>query len=144
MPTRRRISARCRLPTGQPGDRHRAGAAVEDAVEVQDEGGLARAVRAEQGDPLAAGDGQVDAEQGLVAVGVGEGQTQRGPAAPRGEAGRRTVRSRQCVIAGPVRPADVTASIRAGRRQAADGRAKAYDHWARDAVTSSMTGMEPV
>ena len=74
MPTRRRISARCRFPTGSPATRDGAGARVEDAVEVQDEGGLARAVGAEQGDAFAAADGQVDAEEGLVAVGVGVGE----------------------------------------------------------------------
>jgi hypothetical protein len=43
------------------------------AVEMEDERGLAGAVRAEQGDPLPRVDVQVDAEEGLVSVGVGEG-----------------------------------------------------------------------
>ncbi|CAM5447984.1 hypothetical protein SVIOM74S_04723 [Streptomyces violarus] len=42
---------------------------------MEHEGRLAGAVRAEQRDPLAARDGEVDAEEGLVPVGVGEGQT---------------------------------------------------------------------
>ena len=55
MPTRRRISAQVLLarPAARP-TVHRAGAGGEDAVEVQHERGLAGAVRAEQGDPLAA------------------------------------------------------------------------------------------
>ena len=58
----------------QPADRHAPGAGGEDAVEVQHQRGLAGAVGAEQGDPLAAVDVQVHAEQRLVAVGVGEGE----------------------------------------------------------------------
>ncbi len=42
---------------------------------MQDERGLAGAVRPEQSDPLAALDGEVDAEQRLPAVGIGEDQT---------------------------------------------------------------------
>ncbi len=38
---------------------------------MEDEGGLAGTVRAEQRDTLATPDGEVDAEEGLVAVGVG-------------------------------------------------------------------------
>ena len=41
---------------------------------MQHQGGLAGAVGAEQRDPLALVDVQVDAEQGLVPVGVGEGE----------------------------------------------------------------------
>ena len=74
MPTRRRISARFCFATGSPATVTDPAPPVEDAVEVQDEGGLAGAVGAEQRDPLAAPDGQVDAEQGLMAVGVGEGE----------------------------------------------------------------------
>ena len=51
-----------------------AGAAAERAVEVQDEGRLAGAVGAEDRDPLAAGDGEVHAEQRLVPVRIGERQ----------------------------------------------------------------------
>ena len=50
------------------------GAGGEDAVEVQHQRGLAGAVRPEQRDPLALVDVQVDAEQRLVAVGVGVGE----------------------------------------------------------------------
>src|SRR5213075_2118712 len=42
-----------------------------DAVEVQHQGGLTGAVRPDQGHPLAGLDGEIDAEQGLVAVRVG-------------------------------------------------------------------------
>ena len=48
--------------------------ALEDAVEVQNERGLAGPVGPEQGDPLATVDVQVDAVERLVAVGVGVGQ----------------------------------------------------------------------
>ncbi len=74
MPTRRRISRRLALLDRQPADRDRARAGGEDAVEVQHQRGLAGAVGAEQRDPLALVDVQVDAEQRLVAVGVGEGE----------------------------------------------------------------------
>ena len=70
-PTRRRISCRLCLTTGSPDTATDAGAGGEDAVEVQDEGGLAGAVGAEQRHPLAAVDVQVDAVQRLVAVGIG-------------------------------------------------------------------------
>ena len=53
MPTRWRIFAQVRLRDGEPGDPHLAGAATEDAVEVEDERGLAGAVRAEERDALA-------------------------------------------------------------------------------------------
>ena len=74
MPTRRRISGRLSFVDRQPADRDGPGAGGEDAVEVQHQRGLAGAVGAEQRDPLAAVDVQVDAEQRLVAVGVGEGE----------------------------------------------------------------------
>ena len=73
MPTRRRISGRC-LVDRQPGDRDGATPAVEHAVEVQHQGRLARAVGTEQGHPLALVDPRSTPKQGLVAVGVGEGQ----------------------------------------------------------------------
>ena len=41
---------------------------------MQDQRGLARPVGAQQGDALAPGHGEVDAEEGLAAVRVGEGQ----------------------------------------------------------------------
>ncbi len=116
------------LAHGQPGDVHGTRAAGQDAVEVEHEGRLAGAVRAEQRDPLAAREGEVHAEQGLVAVGVGEGQAghfQRGCRFGRGgRFGHRAHPSRQTT-------------------RAAKGSARAYDHCARDAVTSSITGMEP-
>ena len=59
---------------GQAADGDRAPARRQDAVEVEHQGGLAGTVRAEQRHPLAAVHVQVDAEQGLVAVGVGVGQ----------------------------------------------------------------------
>ena len=74
-PTRRRISVQVVL--GRPAARDTEtvpGAGGEDAVEVQHQRGLAGAVGAEQGDPLALVHVEVDAEQRLVAVGVGEGQ----------------------------------------------------------------------
>ena len=49
--------------------------ARQDAVEVQHQGRLAGAVGAEQRHPFAGVHVQVDAEQGLVAVGVGVGET---------------------------------------------------------------------
>ena len=58
----------------EPTDVNASEAAAEDAIEVQHEGGLAGPVRAEQRHPLAAADGQVDAEQRLTTVGVREGQ----------------------------------------------------------------------
>ncbi len=110
------------LVHGQPGDPHRAGAAGQDAVEVQHEGRLAGAVRPEQRDPLAARDREVDTEEGLVPVGVGEGQS--GHVERRVHISHSDHPSRQTTRAEP-------------------GRARAYDHWVRDAVTSSMTGMAP-
>ena len=74
MPTRRRISGMFSLVTGSPLTATLPGAGGEDAVEVQHQRGLAGAVGAEQGDPLAPVDVQVHAEQRLVAVGVGEGE----------------------------------------------------------------------
>ena len=74
MPTRRRISGMLSLVTGSPLTATLPAPAVEDAVEVQHQRGLAGTVGAEQRDPLAAVDVQVDAEQRLVAVGVGEGE----------------------------------------------------------------------
>ena len=74
MPTRRRISCRFSFVTGRPLTATDAGAGGEDAVEVQHQRGLAGAVGPEQGDPLARVDVQVDAEQRLVAVGVGVGE----------------------------------------------------------------------
>lgn len=84
------------------------------------------AVGAEEGDPLAAPDGQVDAEQGLVAVGV---RVREAVYVERGD-GRRRGGHR-------VHP-------RRRIRRAVRGSAAAYAHWARVAVTSSMTGMVPV
>ena len=58
----------------QAGDGDRAGAGGQDAVEVEDQGGLARAVGAEQRHPFPGVDVQVDTEQGLVSVRVGVGE----------------------------------------------------------------------
>ncbi len=110
----------------EPGDGDGARASGEDAVQVQDEGGLAGAVRAEQGDPLAAPDGQVHPEEGLVAVGVGVGEAAHVEGG--GSSRRRGHR---------VRP-------RRQIRRAASGSAAACAHWARVAVTSSRTGIVPV
>ena len=57
-----------------PADPHGARARPVHAIEVQHERRLARPVRPEQRDPLAALDAQVHAEEGLVAVGVRERQ----------------------------------------------------------------------
>ncbi len=59
---------------GETADGYRAVARREDPVEVQHQGGLAGAVRAEQGHPLAALDPEVDPVERLVAVRVGEGE----------------------------------------------------------------------
>ena len=126
MPTRRRISARCRFSTGSPATRTVPAPRVEDAVEVEDEGGLARAVGAEQRHPFTAGHGQVDAEEGLVAVGVGVGEA--ADLEGRGEGGGQ---------AHTVHPSRQTA-------RASTGRAAACAHSVREAVTSSITGMVPV
>lgn len=103
---------------------------------MEDECGLARAVGPEQRDPFAACDAEVDAEEGLVAVGVGErepgdlqGGRGGGVRGDRGTGGNRG----NCHSTHPSRH---TAS-------AATGRASAYDHCAREAVTSSMTGIDP-
>ena len=73
MPTRRRISSRLSLVTGSPETATLPRPGHQDAVEVQHERGLAGAVGAEQRDPLALVDVEVDAVQRLVAVGVGVG-----------------------------------------------------------------------
>ncbi|CAM5559858.1 hypothetical protein STENM223S_09510 [Streptomyces tendae] len=99
---------------------------------MEHEGRLARAVRPEQRDPLAARDGEVHAEQGLVPVGVGEGEAgdvEGGGRVGHGAAGHGVVGHR-------VHPSRQTTS-------AAHGRVSAYDHCAREAVTSSITGIEP-
>ena len=62
------------MATGSPLTDDRAATGGEDAVEVEHQGGLAGAVGTEQRDPLAAVDVEVDAEERLVAVGVGEGE----------------------------------------------------------------------
>jgi hypothetical protein len=58
----------------QARDLHRPDAAAEHPVQVQHQRRLARAVRPEDGDPLALVHPQVDAEQRLVPVRVGERQ----------------------------------------------------------------------
>ena len=52
-------------------DLHRAAAGVDDAADDADQGGLARAVGAEQGEDFTRLDVQIDAAQGGVAGGVG-------------------------------------------------------------------------
>lgn len=94
---------------------------------MEDERGLAGAVRPEQRHPFAALDAEVDAEERLVPVGIGE----REPGDLQG--GRGGGRGRSCHRNHPSRH---TAS-------AATGRASAYDHCAREAVTSSITGIDP-
>lgn len=89
---------------------------------MQHEGGLPGAVRPEQRHPFAARDGEVDAEQGLVPVGIGEREA--GDLQGSGNSGHKIHPNRQTT-------------------RADDGSARAYDHSARDAVTSSMTGIEP-
>lgn len=101
---------------------------------MQYERRLARAVRTEQRDPLAARDGEVHAEQGLVPVGVGEGEA--GDVEGGGRVGHGGGRRAGHWVGHNVHPSRHTTS-------AAHGRASAYDHCARDAVTSSITGIEP-
>ena len=87
-------------PAGPADRRPSPSPAAQDAVEVQDERGLAGAVGAEQRDPLAALRRQVDAEQRLVAVGVGEGEAARPPAtAGCARAGSQPVHRQQTVTA---------------------------------------------
>lgn len=58
----------------QAGHRHPAAAAAEDAVEVQHERGLARAVGSQHRHPFTALQPEVHPVQRLVPVGVGEGE----------------------------------------------------------------------
>ena len=133
IPTRRRISRRFAGRHRQPADRDAAGAGPQDAVEVQHQRRLARPVRAEQRDPLAGLDAQVDPVQGLVPVGVGEREPgdlqRRRPAAARGPAAeartRSTVRSpraersrQRSTPAAPQPMAASTAATPAGARPA--------------------------
>ena len=72
MPTRRRISPRFGLATVNPPMSTVPLSGYVDAVEVQDEGGLARTVGAEHGYALASFDGELDAVECHMSVGVGE------------------------------------------------------------------------
>ena len=72
MPTRRRISLQVPFVDRETARRDRAGARREDAVEVQHQGRLAGAVGPEHRDALARVHVEVDTEQRLVSVGVGE------------------------------------------------------------------------
>ncbi len=101
---------------------------------MQHEGRLAGAVRPEQRDPFAARDREVHAEQGLMAVGIGEGEA--GDLQGSSAHGIHPTTAGEGVGIHSVHPTTHTAS-------AAAGRAKAYDHWARVAVTSSITGIAP-
>ena len=120
-PTRRRISIRLASVTGSPGHRDRPGARGEDAVEVQDEGGLAGAVGSEEGDAFALVHMEVHAEQRLVAVGVG-------------------VREAAHVEDGGGHRATTTSSV----ASAAAGSMPAARHCAAVAVAGWVTGSEPV
>ncbi len=113
----------CFLPTGSPATVTVPAPPVRMPLRVEDEGGLAGAVGTEQGDPLAAPDGQVHPEEGLVAVGVG---VREAADVEGGRRGHRKVRPRRQI------------------RRAVSGSAAAHVHWARVAVTSSRTGMVPV
>lgn len=93
---------------------------------MEDEGGLARTVGTEECDAFAAGHGQVDAEEGLMAVGVGVGEA-ADLEGRRGGGGQ----------AHTVHPSRQTT-------RASTGSAAACAHWVRVAVTSSITGMVPV
>lgn len=86
---------------------------------------FAGAVGAEQGDPFAPGDREIHPEERLVAVGVGVGEA----ADFEGRRGGGGLTHR-------VHPSRHTA-------RASTGSAAAWAHWAREAVTSSMTGMAP-
>lgn len=92
---------------------------------MEDEGGLTGSVRAEQGDAFASGDRQVHPEERLVAVGVGVGEATDFQGRRGGGGHAHTVHpSRQMM-------------------RASTGSAEACAHWVLEAVTSSMTGMEP-
>ena len=83
---------------------------------MQHEGGLAGAVGAEQRDPLATLDGEVDAEQRLVAVGVGEGQALR-PRAPVSCAAPRRATAMQAAATGRLPAAAQSAAPAPGRTE---------------------------
>lgn len=93
---------------------------------MEDERGLARSVGAEERHAFAAAHGQVDAEEGLVAVGVGVGEAAdlEGRCGGGGQAHT-------------VHPSRHTT-------RASTGSAAACAHWVREAVTSSITGIVPV
>jgi hypothetical protein len=106
---------------------HRAETAVQDPVEVQDEGRLARPVGAEQRHALALADGDVHAVQGLGAVGVGVREAAHFKGRGHGVKGRGH---------GVIQAATAI-------RAAARGSAEAADHCRGEAATSCRTGMRP-
>ena len=125
MPTRWRTSRRLGLVTGEPGDPHLAGAATEDAVEVEDERGLAGAVRAEESDSFALVDGEVDSEERAVAIGIREGDAadvERGTSS----AGAHTSTHTTAAMTAPTA-----------------GSASATSHWSAGAEWSSTIGIVP-
>ncbi len=65
--------AEVRLGHGQAADADVALLGCVDAVEVQDQGGLAGTIRTEHGDALAIGDDEIHAVECRVPVGIGEG-----------------------------------------------------------------------
>ena len=65
--------AEVRLGHGQPADVDSAALGSVDAVEVQDQGGLAGAIRAEYGNAFATVDREVDAVERDMPVGIREG-----------------------------------------------------------------------
>jgi ABC-type multidrug transport system ATPase subunit len=69
------ILGEVRRRDGQASHQHPSLGRPEDPVEVEHQRGLAGAVGAEQRDPLAGVDVQVDAVERLVAVGVGVGES---------------------------------------------------------------------
>jgi hypothetical protein len=113
---------------GQASHGHRAMARGEDAVEMQYERRLARAVGPEHRHSLAPRDGQVDAEERRLTIGVGEGQR---PHVQRRDADLRR--------AGHVRRRAVRATARASA-----GSTAAVSHCERSARASRMTGIVPV
>ncbi len=104
-------------------DVHGSGGRQQDAVQVQHEGGLAGAVRPQQGGALAGLQDQVHAVQRLVPVGVAVRH-----------AGQVESRGRR---------AHATAAERA-TRPAEAGRTKAVAHWATRVGWRRMTGMVPL
>ena len=126
MPTRLAHFAQVRLGDREPADPDLAGAATEDAVEVEDERGLAGAVRAEESDSFALVDGEVDSEERAVPIGVRE-------------------RDAADVERGDVERRGAHASTHATVAMTAPtaGSASATSHWSAGAEWSSTIGIVP-